>query len=79
MVTRDDVAAGLERRGPHAAVSEAPRHDVLEVAPSDSLADVLEQLRAAPDRVAVVIDRGAPVGLLTIEKLVAYVQNAKTA
>lgn len=74
VVTRDDVAMGLERRGPRASVAEAPRHDVVEVAPSDSLADVLEQLRAAPDRVAVVVDHGEPVGLLTFEKLAAYVK-----
>lgn len=79
VVTRDDVAAGLERRGPHASVAEAPQHDVVMVTPSDSLADVLEKLRAAPDRVAVVIDRGEPVGLLTFEKLVAYVAQARLA
>lgn len=76
VVTRADVAAGLEHRGPHASVAEAPRHDVFEVAPSDSLADVLEQLRADPNRVAVVIDHGAPVGLLTFEKLAAYAKLA---
>jgi CBS domain-containing protein len=77
VVTRDDVAMGLERRGPHASVSDAPSHDVVEVAPSDSLAEVLEQLRAAPDSVAVVVDRGETVGLLTFEKLAAYAQHVK--
>lgn len=77
VVTRDDVATGLETRGPRASVAEAPRHAVVEVAPSDSLADVLEQLRAAPESVAVVVDRGEPVGLLTFAKLSAYAANAK--
>lgn len=75
VVTRDDVAIGLERRGPHASVGEAPQHDVVTVTPSDSLADVLDQLRDAPDRVAVVVDQGQPVGLLTFEKLVAYLDD----
>ncbi|MDQ3341701.1 MAG: CBS domain-containing protein [Myxococcota bacterium] len=76
VVTREDVALGLERRGPHASVAESPRHDAITVTPSDSLADVLEQLRgAAPDSVAVVIDHGEPVGLLTFEKIVAYLDE----
>jgi CBS domain-containing protein len=77
VVTRDDIATGLERRGPQASISDAPSHDVVEVAPSDSLEDVLEQLRAAPDSVAVVVDRGEAVGLLTYEKLWAYAAHAK--
>jgi CBS domain-containing protein len=77
VVTRDDVAMGLERRGPHGSVADAPRHAVVEVTPSDSLAEVLEQLRAAPDSVAVVVDRGEAVGLLTFEKLSAYAAHAK--
>ncbi|HLL22339.1 MAG TPA: CBS domain-containing protein, partial [Kofleriaceae bacterium] len=77
VVTRDDVAVGLEQRGPHAALSEAPHHDVLTVTPSDALADVLEQLRQHPHSVAVVVDHGEPVGLLTFERLVAYMQHAQ--
>jgi CBS domain-containing protein len=79
VVTRDDVAAGLESRGPYASVAEAPQHDVVTVTPSDSLADVLDQLRAWPNRVAVVVDAGEPVGLLTFEKLVAYLEHAQRA
>jgi predicted transcriptional regulator len=79
VVTRDDIARGLEQSGPHALVGEAPRHNVITVAPSESLADVLAKLRAAPDSVAVVIDHGSPVGLLTVDKLVAYVEDARRA
>ena len=76
VVTREDVALGLERRGPYASLAESPKHDVVTVTPSDSLADVLDQLRAAaPDSVAVVIDQGEPVGLLTFEKIVAYLDE----
>jgi CBS domain-containing protein len=77
VVTRDDVALGLERSGPSARVGEAPKHDVVTVSPSDSLVDVLDELRAAPDRVAVVIDHGEPVGLLTIDRLIAYVEESR--
>ena len=78
VVTRDDVAIGLQRSGPAAPVSEAPRHNVVTVAPSDSLADVLEQLYAAsPETVAVVVDNGRPVGVLTVQHLVAYVEDRK--
>lgn len=76
VVTRDDVAAGLEQCGPRASVAETPQHDVLTVTPSDSLVDVFDQLRASPHAVAVVVDHGEPVGLLTFEKLAAYLRNA---
>ncbi len=79
VVTRDDVARGLEIGGPHAAVSEAPQHNVVTVTPSDSLVDVMEQLRLAPDSVAVVVDHGAPVGLLTFDGLAAYLRGEKLA
>ena len=79
VVTRDDIAAGLQRSGPHAPVGEAPRHDVVTVTPSDSLADVLDRLRETPGAVALVIDRGTPVGLLTVDRLVAYVEDARRA
>lgn len=75
VVTRADVAQGLATNGPHASIAEAPRHDVFTVTPSDSLADVLDQLRAWPEAVAVVIDHGSPVGLLTYERLTAYIAD----
>jgi predicted transcriptional regulator len=76
VMTRADIALGLERSGPHGQVGDAPRHDVVVVAPSDSLADVLARLRESPDAIAVVIDHGAPVGLLTVDRLVAYAKRA---
>jgi CBS domain-containing protein len=72
VVTRNDVAQGLEDNGPLTTVAEAPQHDVVTVTPSDSLSDVLEQLRSEPERVAVVVDHGEPVGLLTFDRLAAY-------
>jgi CBS domain containing-hemolysin-like protein len=37
---------------------------------------VLEQLRAAPERVAVVVDHGEPVGLLTVDRIETYLSAA---
>ena len=73
VITRGDVATALAHAGPNATVGEAPRHDVVTVAPSDPLDLVLDKLRDAPDSVAVVVDHGEPVGLLTAEALAAYV------
>lgn len=79
VVTRDDVATGLRLAGPRATIGQAPRHGAVSVTPSDSLSDVLERLRAAPDSVAVVIDNGEPVGLLTFERLVQYLERKRAA
>lgn len=73
VITRGDVATALAHSGPNATVGEAPRHDVVTVAPSDPLDLVLDKLRHVPDSVAVVVDHGEPVGLLTAEALAAYV------
>jgi len=71
-VTRDAVAHALLASGPHALVGAAPCTHVVTVAPSDALGDVLAQLRARPDSVAIVVDHGAPVGVLTEDMLIAY-------
>ena len=73
VITRRDLATALAHAGPNATVAEAPRHDVVTVAPADPLDLVLDRLRAAPDSVALVLDHGEPVGLLTAEALAAYV------
>jgi CBS domain-containing protein len=79
VVTRDDLLEGLERNGPRAPIGDGPRHDVVTVTPSDSLADVIAQMRDMPDALAVVVDRGQPVGVLTYERLVAYAEATKAA
>ena len=73
VITRGDVATALAHAGPDATVAEAPHHEVVTVAPADPLDLVLDRLRAAPDSVALVVDHGEPVGLLTAEALAAYV------
>jgi len=72
VITRSDVAAGLARVGPSATVAAAPFHHVVTVTPTDSLSHVLARLHAVPEAVAVVVDHGAPVGLVTVELLAAY-------
>jgi CBS domain containing-hemolysin-like protein len=41
--------------------------------PADSLDSVLDRLRQHPDSIALVVDHGLPVGVLTAEHLAAYV------
>jgi len=73
VITRSDVATALSHAGPSATVAEAPQHRVITVSPADALDDVLDRLRAEPDAVALVIDHGLPVGVLTAEALASYV------
>jgi Zn-dependent protease/CBS domain-containing protein len=73
VITRSDVATALSHAGPDATVANAPQHEVVTVSPADSLDMVLDKLRQHPDSVALVVDHGAPVGVLTAEHLAAYV------
>jgi predicted transcriptional regulator len=77
VVTRDDLAEAVQALGPHAPVADLPRRGVLAVSPADSLEDVLARLRAEPDTVAVLIDHGAPVGVVTFERLLEYLDQGK--
>jgi predicted transcriptional regulator len=76
VLTRQDVTAGLERMGPHALVNAAPSHHVVTVMSSEPLTHVLERLQEMPDAVAVVVDQGRPVGVLTEKALIAYIDRA---
>jgi CBS domain-containing protein len=73
VITRSDVATALSHAGPNATVANAPQHSIVTVSPSDCLDLVLDKLRQVPDSVALVIDHGHPVGVLTAEHLAAYV------
>ncbi|MDB4955356.1 MAG: Peptidase [Myxococcales bacterium] len=73
VLTRGDVASALAHAGPDATVATAPHHEIVTVAPDDSLDVVLERLRASPEAVAIVVDHGQPVGLVTPERLANYV------
>ena len=73
VITRGDVATALAHAGPDARVADAPHHDIVTVGPADPLDFVLDRLRQTPDSVALVLDHGEPVGMLTSEALAAYV------
>lgn len=72
VVTRAAVTSALQSSGPDALVASAASRHVVTVAPSDALGDVLARLRATPDSVALVVDHGLPVGVVTEDALVAY-------
>jgi Zn-dependent protease/CBS domain-containing protein len=72
VLTRGDVASALANSGPEATVADARPHQVVTVEPGDSLDLVLDRLRQTPDAVAVVLDHGTPVGLITAETLASY-------
>jgi stage IV sporulation protein FB len=73
VITRSDVASALAHAGPDATVASAPKHAIVMVTPAESLDAVLDKLRQHPDSVALVMDHGLPVGVLTAEHLAAYV------
>jgi CBS domain-containing protein len=72
ILTRNDIARGIARSGSQAPVSSAPHHEIVMVAPTESLDAVLDRLREFPDAVALVVDRDVPIGLITAEQLVGY-------
>ena len=77
VITRGDVARALQQSGPLTLVSAVCCHSALMVEPGDPLLEVLDRLRQLPDSVAIVLDHGDPVGLLTADRLAAYLAGAK--
>jgi CBS domain containing-hemolysin-like protein len=77
VVTRGDLAAAVRTLGPRVPVADIPRRVALTVSPADSLQDVLGRLRAEPEAVAVVVDHGAPVGVVTFEHLLEYLDQGE--
>lgn len=76
VVTKDALAHALNESGPRATIAMAEQRRVITVSPSASASEVLDDLRAQPDAVALVVDHGAPVGLLTVEQLEDYLLRA---
>lgn len=72
-LTRADLVDGMRAIGPEASVVRAPRHAVVRIAPDEPLDQVLEELQAAPDAIAVVVEGETPVGLVTPDQLATYV------
>jgi CBS domain-containing protein len=73
VLTRHDLVDGLVRAGEDAAVSRAPHHCAITVAPGDSVEGVAAQLASAPHSIAVVIDGQTAVGIITAEDLATFV------
>lgn len=73
VLTTSDVASGIAAAGADAPISSAPRHPAVMVPPTEPLDRVLDLLQSSPEAIAVVVDRGALVGILTPEQLASYV------
>lgn len=78
VATRHAVGETLEVAGPHAPVGLVPLGEVVVVEPDTALDDVLEELAAHPGAVALVLDHGAVLGLVTREQLDAYLETRIT-
>jgi CBS domain-containing protein len=79
VVTRNSLAHALNESGPRASIAFASCGNVIEVSPSASADEVLARLRAQPDSVAMVVDHGSPVGMLTVEQLDCYLASLNRA
>ena len=73
VLTRTDVATGIKDVGAQAPIAKAPHHDAITVAPQEPLEGVYDRLAHEPNAIAVVIDRGMPVGIVTTEQLATFV------
>ena len=74
VVTRDALAGSIASDGRHTPVGLVAMGDVVVVGPNDPLLEVLEQLDENPGAVALVLDHGSPVGMVTREQLDAYLE-----
>jgi len=75
VVTRDGLAQAHAEAGSRATVAMA-LSEVLQVEPSASANEVLAHLRTHPETVALVVDHGSPVGVLTVDALETYLSRA---
>lgn len=79
VLTRSAVGDSLEHDGPQTPVGLVALSDVVVVEPDAALDDVIHKLEDNPGAVALVIDHGAPVGMVTREELDAYVEERLAA
>jgi len=73
VLTPADVAVGIAGSGATATVAAAPHHAVIAVAPNEPLDQVFDRLAGSPDTVAIVIEHGAPIGVVTPEQMARFV------
>lgn len=79
VVTRDGLASALEEGGPSASIESATRPGVITVDPSTPAEEVLALLRCMPEAVALVVDHGTPVGVVTAQELADYLSAVEAA
>jgi Zn-dependent protease/predicted transcriptional regulator len=72
VLTRGDVASGMAAAGADGRVAAAPHHDAVTVTPAEPLAHVFDRLVSSPDAIAVVVDDGVPVGIVTADQLAMF-------
>lgn len=75
VVTRGALALALVASGPRGSIAQASSSNVLAVDPSTPAEEVLARLRAWPDAVALVVDRGSPVGMISADELARYLDR----
>jgi predicted transcriptional regulator len=73
VLTRCDVATGINYAGDAATVSTVPHHAAIAVRPEDSVEGLADRFAHEPDAIAVVLDHGAAVGIVTAEHLATFV------
>lgn len=73
VLTRGDIAAGLRTAGELARIDAVPHHPAIAVAPTDPLEAVFDRLAHEPDAIAVVVEHGTAIGLVTTDQLATYV------
>jgi len=71
VLTKTDVAEGIRHN--RATIADTPHHRAISVAPSAPLEGVFDRLAHDPDAIAVVIDRGMPIGVVTADQLATFV------
>ena len=72
VLTKTDCAKGIKIAGARAPIAEAPHHDAITVAPHDRLDRVFDRLSRDPGTIAVVVEHGTPIGVVTTEQLATF-------
>ncbi|MBX6315667.1 MAG: site-2 protease family protein, partial [Isosphaeraceae bacterium] len=69
VLTRDALLAGLAQGGREARVAESLRHEIGTVEADSSLTKAVARLKQGGEPCLLVVERGEPVGLLTLENI----------
>ena len=72
LLTRSDLLEGLSRAGREAKVADFAKTEIATVEADSPLVPALTQLRESKSPCLQVVDRGEPIGLLTLENAGEY-------